>query len=173
MSTINKYTVNKYFSSLVTWCHMCHVTVTVINGKVDQIRNSILTDSNYTRPWSPGRRLKKIDLNQDCYLPNQKAPFSSAQDSVQTCIKIHISIVTSFYYILYTYNIYILPYIFPIYRPANADICSWDSNAHFGTKSFNDPTYRWLRKGEIMFHDPCGRKRAIRGLWWPIDTTKL
>ena len=115
MSTINKYTVNKYYSSLVTWCHMCHVTVTVINGKVDQIRNSILTDSNYTRPWSPGRRLKKIDLNQDPYLPNQKAPFSSAQDSVQTCIKIHISIVTSFYYILYTYYIYILRSIFLIY----------------------------------------------------------
>ena len=149
MSSINKDTVNKYFSSLVIWCHMCHVRSTVINGKVDQIRNSILTDSNYTRPWSPGRRLKKIDLNQDRYLPNQKAPFSSAQvDSVQTCIKIHISIVTSFYYILYTYYIYIQH--ITVYVP-----------------------YIWLMIEEIMFHDPCGRKRAIRGHWWPIETTRL
>ena len=52
--------------------------------KMDQIRDLIFTDSNYTRRESPGRRLKKIDLNLDCYLPNQKAPFCSAQDSVQT-----------------------------------------------------------------------------------------
>ena len=110
---INRNTVmlNKYFSSNVTWCHTCHVRVTLINGKVDQIPNfetQIFTGSNYTRRESPGRRLKKIDLNLDCYLPNQKAPFSSDQDSVQTWIKIHISIVTSFYYILYTYYMYIL-----------------------------------------------------------------
>ena len=57
--------------------------------------------------------------------------------------------------------------------PLGGVICSWDTNDHYSTKGFNDPTYRWLRNGEIMFHDPCGRKRAIRGLWWPIDTTKL
>ena len=109
----NRITLSKYFSSFVTWCQACHMTVTVINGKMDQIRDLIFTDSNYTRRESPGRRLKKIDLNLDCYLPNQKAPFCSAQDSVQTWIKIHISIVTSFYYILYTYYIYIIyfPYM--------------------------------------------------------------
>ena len=104
MSSINRYTVmlNKYYSSLV----MSHVSRDRYGDKRKSGSDSKFDFNRFELysaliTWSTSKENRSE--SRSLSIQSEGAIFFRLRHSVQTCIKIHISIVTSFYNILYAY----------------------------------------------------------------------